>query len=166
MVELGSYYEKVVRVKADVAALLKVFFATLQIEAHHDAAPVVPIGAMRKGGFQRRFETALAGGAAALMCASAFAGTQRASGVGGNPPAPAFPRRGKRERGRSDFLAAAGSSRRRNANVGHAAGLLCARSSSKFLSFTITNNRFRSAQAAFQKSCRRQPLLAVLLSAL
>src|SRR2546427_711981 len=29
-------------------------------------------------------------------------------GVGGNPPAPAFPRRGKRERGRFKFLAAAG----------------------------------------------------------
>ena len=61
-----------------------------------------------------------------------------ASGVGGNPPAPAFPRRGKRERVSSDFLAA-GSSRWRSANAGHAAGLRCARSSSTFLSITITN---------------------------
>jgi hypothetical protein len=53
-----------------------------------------------------------------------FAGAQRASGRGGNPTAPAFPRRGKRERGTSDFLAA-GSSRLRGADVsGRASGTL------------------------------------------
>jgi hypothetical protein len=52
LVELGSFYEKVVKVKADVAAILKVFLPMPQIEAdHHDAAPVAPIGGMRKGGF-------------------------------------------------------------------------------------------------------------------
>ena len=52
LVELGSFYEKVVKVKADVAAILKVFLPMAQIEAdHHDAAPVAPIGGMRKGGF-------------------------------------------------------------------------------------------------------------------
>ena len=44
-------YEKVVKVKADVAAILN-FFSRPQIEAdHHDAAPLAPIGGMRKGGF-------------------------------------------------------------------------------------------------------------------
>ena len=52
LVELGSFYEKVVKVKADVAAILKVFLPMAQIEAdHHDAAPVAPLGGMRKGGF-------------------------------------------------------------------------------------------------------------------
>ena len=54
MVELGSFYEKVVKVKADVAAILKFFSPSPipKIEAdHHDAVPVVPIGGMRKGGF-------------------------------------------------------------------------------------------------------------------
>ena len=46
------FYEKVVKVKADVAAILKFFLLIPQIEAdHHDAAPLVPIGGMRKGGF-------------------------------------------------------------------------------------------------------------------
>jgi hypothetical protein len=51
LVELDSFYEKVVKVKADVAAILKVFLSIAQIEAdHHDAAPALPIGGMRKGG--------------------------------------------------------------------------------------------------------------------
>jgi len=47
------FYEKVVKVKADVAAILNFFSrSTPQIEADHlDAAPVVPTGGMRKGGF-------------------------------------------------------------------------------------------------------------------
>src|SRR5262249_52561535 len=52
--------------------------------------------------------------------------------------APAFSQRGKRERGSSNFLAAAGSSRWRCESARHAAGLPCARSSSTFLSITIT----------------------------
>jgi hypothetical protein len=46
------FYEKVVKVKADVAAILKFFsfFSPNRIR-HHDAAPVAPIGGMRKGGF-------------------------------------------------------------------------------------------------------------------
>ena len=49
---LKYFYEKVVKVKADVAAILKFFLLIPQIEAdHHDAAPLVPIGGMRKGGF-------------------------------------------------------------------------------------------------------------------
>jgi hypothetical protein len=42
------FYEKVVKVKADVAAILKFFLPTMTTR---DAAPVVPIGGMRKGGF-------------------------------------------------------------------------------------------------------------------
>jgi hypothetical protein len=95
-----------------------------------------------------------------------FAGVQRASAfcwraacqrLGGNPPAPAFPRRGKRERGCSDFLVAAGSSRWHSANVGEAAGLLCARSSSTFLSITITKPIGRSARSAFPEVLQAPP---------
>src|SRR5207249_1738027 len=53
-------------------------------------------GDTQGGGLAERFKTPLVGGAARLW--------RR----GGNPPAPAFPRRGKRERGRFKFLAAAG----------------------------------------------------------
>src|ERR1035438_1416420 len=54
-------------------------------------------GGDAQGGFQRSvLKPPLVGGAARFW--------RR----GGNPPAPAFPRRGKRERGRSNFLAAAG----------------------------------------------------------
>jgi hypothetical protein len=77
----------------------------------------------------------------------------------GEPTRPGFPRRGKRERGSSDFLAAAGRSRWRSANVWHAAGLLCARSSSMFLSIPITNRYVDSARSAFSKPRWRHPLL-------
>ena len=43
-----------------------------------------------------------------MMRASAFGWPRSVLRRGGNPPAPAFPRRGKRERGRPKFLAAAG----------------------------------------------------------
>src|SRR5215467_10752543 len=89
-----------------------------------DAATVAPSGGCARGGSAERFETPLAGGAAASMCASAFGWHIACQRRGGNPPAPAFPRRGKRERGRSDFLAAAGSSSLRCAEGGHTAGLV------------------------------------------
>ena len=48
-----TFYEKVVKVKADVAAILNFFSRSIpQIEADHlDAASVARIGGMRKGGF-------------------------------------------------------------------------------------------------------------------
>ena len=50
MVELGSFYEKVVKVKADVAAILKFFLPMPQIEANqHEAAPGAPIGGGSRG---------------------------------------------------------------------------------------------------------------------
>ena len=88
-----------------------------------DAATVAPSGGCARGVSAERFETPLAGGAAASMCASAFGWHIACQRRGGNPPAPAFPRRGKRERGRSDFLAAAGSSSWRGADRRHAAGV-------------------------------------------
>jgi hypothetical protein len=53
LVELGSFYEKVVKVKADVAAILNFFSCSIpQIEADHlEAAPLAPIRGMRKGDF-------------------------------------------------------------------------------------------------------------------
>jgi hypothetical protein len=45
-------YEKVVKVKADVAAILKFFIPIPQIKAdHHDAAPAVPHRGDAQGGF-------------------------------------------------------------------------------------------------------------------
>ena len=45
------FYEKVVKVKADVAAIIN-FFSRTQIEADNlDEVPVAPNGGMRKGGF-------------------------------------------------------------------------------------------------------------------
>src|SRR5437762_1274457 len=60
----------------------------------HTARPAE--GGCRREVSAERFETPLVGRAACFW--------RR----GGNPPAPAFPRRGKRERGRSNLLAAAG----------------------------------------------------------
>src|SRR2546426_4195513 len=61
----------------------------------HTARPAE--GGCTRGVSAERFETPLVGGAAWFW--------RR----GGNPPAPAFPRRGKRERGSQKFLAAAGN---------------------------------------------------------
>src|SRR5215468_3829946 len=63
---------------------------------------------MRKGGSAERFELPLRGEPRHRWVPAFFAGAQRGQRRGGNPPAPAFPWRGKRERGRSDILAAAG----------------------------------------------------------
>jgi len=105
----------------------------VQIEADHlDVAPLAPSGGMHKGGSAERFETPLWGELAASMGASAFCWRAACQRRGGNPPAPAFPRRGKRERGSSDFLAAAGSSSWRGAAGRHAAGRVCARSATTF----------------------------------
>jgi hypothetical protein len=142
-----------------VAAILKFFLPIPQIEGGITTRPRgYPWGGCARGVSAERFETPLAGGAAALMCASAFCWHTACQRRGGNPPAPAFPRRGKRERGSSDFRAAAGSSRWRSANVGHAAGLLCARSS-MFLSIPITNRYVDPLVPLSQKSCWRHPLL-------
>ena len=92
-------------------------------------------------------------------CQRFWLDAQRARRRGGNPPAPAFPQRGKRERGSSDFLAAAGSSRSRTANAGHPAGLLCARSSSTFLSIPIPQPICRSRSFRFPEVLLRHPLL-------
>ena len=149
LVELGSFYEKVVKVKADVAAILKFFLPMPRIESDITTRPRgYPLGGCARGVSAERFETPLAGGVAAVMCASAFCWHTACQRRGGNPPAHAFPW-GKRERGCSDFLAAAGSSRWHSASAGHAAGLLCARSSSTFLSITITKPIGRSARSAF-----------------
>jgi hypothetical protein len=163
----NTFYEKVVKVKADVAAILKFF---LPLRSRRSRLTIWtrprwhPSGGCARGVSAERFETPLAGGAAASMCASAVCWRAACQRRGGNPPAPAFPRRGKRERGSSDFLAAAGSSRWRGADGRHAAG--GAPSTTTLLSITITKPICRSVRSAFQKSGRHHPLLAVLLSAL
>jgi hypothetical protein len=126
-----------------------------------------PSGGCARGVSAERFETPLVGGAAAPMRASAFCWRAACQRLGGNPPAPAFPQRGKRERGSSDFLAAAGTSRWRSENARHAAGLLCARSSSTFLSITITKPIGQSRSFRFLRSLAGAThSFAVLLSAL
>jgi hypothetical protein len=76
------------------------------------------------------------------MRASAFCWRAACQRLGGNPPTPAFPRRGKRERGRSDFLAAAG---------------IRARSTTTLLSIMITNLYVDPLVPAFPKSCWCHP---------
>ena len=56
------------------------------------------------GGCTRGAPAPLVGGAAASMRDSVFCWRAACQRRGGNPPAPAFPRRGKRERGRSNSL--------------------------------------------------------------
>ena len=129
---LNYFYEKVVKVKADVAAII-IFSPARFPQIDWTRPRWRPSGGCARGVSAERFETPLAGGAAALMCASAFCWRTACQRRGGNPPAPAFPRMGKRERGSSDFLAA-DSSRGRGADGRHAAGLLCARSPTTFSS--------------------------------
>jgi hypothetical protein len=86
---ITRFYEKVVKVKADVAAFLNFFSrSTPQIEADPlDAAPVVPIGGDAQGGFQRSALKPLLRGEPRHRCEPAlFAGSHRASGVGGTRP--------------------------------------------------------------------------------
>jgi hypothetical protein len=165
----AAFYEKVVKVKADVAAIINIFLPLPSrrlrpiIGTRHRW---VPSGGCARGVSAERFETPLAGGAAASMRAGASCWRAACQRRGGNPPAPAFPRRGKRKRGRSDFLAAAGDLRLRCADGRHAADLVCARSSPHASPDSDHQHLCRSSQSAIQKSCRRHPLLAVLLSAL
>src|ERR1017187_9693753 len=81
----------------DAPVKLTIFHADwMAIHAHGVHSAGQP-GGDAQGGFQRSvLNPPLVGGAARFW--------RR----GGTPPAPAFPRRGKRERGRSNFLAAAG----------------------------------------------------------
>src|SRR5262249_42185507 len=117
------FYEKVVKVKADVAAILN----SSPARSRRSRLTIwrrprwYPSGGCARGVSAERFETPLAGGAAAPMRASAVCWHAACQGRGGNPPAPAFPR-GKRERGRSDFLAAAGIWSLPCADSRHAAG--------------------------------------------
>jgi hypothetical protein len=79
------FYEKVVKVKADVAAILNFFSHSIEVD-DLGASPTVSIGGCARGVSAERFETPLAGGAAASMCASAFCWCTAASGVGGTRP--------------------------------------------------------------------------------
>jgi hypothetical protein len=120
---ITGFYEKVVKVKDDVAAILKFFFRGRSRLTIWTRPQRCPSGGCARGVSAERFETPLAGGAAAPMRASAFCWRAACQRLGGNPPAPAFPRWGKRERGRSDFRAAD----------------IRARSTTTLLSIVITN---------------------------
>jgi len=140
-ITLDAFYEKVVKVKADLAAIIN-FSPDRSRRSRLTICTWprwVPSGGCARGVSAQCFETPLAGGAAAAMGASAVCWRTACQRRGGNPPAPAFPWRGKRERGRLDFLAAAGSSRLPSADGRHAAGFAGARSSTTFLSISITN---------------------------
>ena len=73
-------------------------------------------------------------GAAALLwgepahdaCQRFWLDAQRARRRGGNPPAPAFPRRGKRERGRSNSLLPQANSAHGPVRIGPASRMVCA----------------------------------------
>jgi len=82
--------KKVIKVKADVAAILNSFpraqSPSLGAEQREATHGLRPIGGSRKGG-----EAPLAGGAAARGRASGFGWRGTCSGVGGTFPAPALP---------------------------------------------------------------------------
>jgi len=158
--DANPFYEKVVKVKADVAAILKFFLPMLRWRPTITTRPRWhPSGGCARGVSAERFETPLAGGAAAPMRASAFCWRAACQRRGGNPPAPAFPWRGKRERGGSNFLAAAGTSHWRGTDGRHAASGVCARSSLTFSSRFRSPTICRLRRSAFQKSCWHHPLL-------
>src|SRR5262245_59126003 len=83
------FYEKVVKVKADVAAILKFFFRSNPTDR---GRPIWtrprwrPSGGCARGVSAERFETPLAGGAAASMCASAVCWRIACQRVGGTRP--------------------------------------------------------------------------------
>jgi hypothetical protein len=111
-----------------VAAILNFFLPIPHIEADdpESAHWWWLIGGIAQGGFQR-FETPLAGGAAASMRASGV-GWRAACAARGEPSRPTLSPGGNGKRG-IRFLAAAGSSRL----LRGAAGLVCARSSTTVL---------------------------------
>ena len=97
------------------------------------------------------------------MGASAFCWRAACQRRGGNPPAPAFPRRGKRERGRS-FLAAGSS-----CWPGPVAGtplVECVARSTTFLSITISNLYVDPLDPLSRSLAGATHSFAVLLSAL
>jgi hypothetical protein len=152
------FYEKVVKVKADVAAILKFCSRCSDGGRSSRRGPGSTHRGDAQGGFQRSALKPLLRGEPRHRCVPAlFAGAQRASGVGGTRPPPAFPQRGKRERGSSNFLAAAGTSRCRDTDGRHAASGMCARSSLTFSSRFRSPTICRLRRSAFQKSCWQPP---------
>jgi len=88
------FYEKVIKVKADVAALVDslrrvIIFVPGPTSGRLDSAEAKPVDRAR-GGSAERLETPLAGGAAALAVPAVLAGAERAA-AWGEPPRPGFP---------------------------------------------------------------------------
>jgi hypothetical protein len=111
----GDFYEKVVKVKADVAALLNSFLRAITFAACRPAGGCTSAeanpGDRARGVSAERIETPLAGGAAASMCASAFCWRAACQRRGGNHPRPGFPLGGN-GKGGSDSLLPQAFSRR------------------------------------------------------
>jgi hypothetical protein len=162
----SDFYEKVVKVKADVAALLNSFrqrsrsLRADQRKAVHRLRPIR--GDRARGGSAERLETPLAGGAAAWAVPAVLAGAERAA-AWGEPSPPRLPPGGN----------------------GKGGSIPCCRrqfpwrsmSSAHFLK-SINNSSYRRLQSqtrlgdkvclirSCKKSCWRHPLIAMLLSAL
>jgi hypothetical protein len=162
----GDFYAKVVKVKADVAALLNSFppaitFASGRPAEGCTSAETNP-GGSRKGGSADRLETPLAGGAAAWAVPAVLAGAERVA-AWGEPSPPRLPPGGNGKGGSNSLLPQAVS--------------LALMSSAHFLKFT-NNSSYRRLQSqtrsgdnvclirSCKKSCWRHPLIAMLLSAL
>jgi hypothetical protein len=98
------FYEKVVKVKADVAAILKFFSRGRSRLTIWTRPRWRPSGGCARGVSAERFETPLAGGAAAPMRASAFCWRAACQRHGGHPPRPGFPPEGETGKGEIRLL--------------------------------------------------------------
>src|SRR5215831_12104940 len=83
---LSAFYEKVVKVKADVAAILKISFRADRGRPSRRGPRWYPSGGCARGGSAERFETPLRGEPRHRCVPALFGGTHRASGVGGTRP--------------------------------------------------------------------------------
>src|SRR5262245_17550855 len=87
LVRLDSFYEKVIKVKADVAAILKISFRSRRSRPTITTRPRwYPSGGCARGGQRSALKPPLRGEPRHRCVPALFGGTQRASGVGGARP--------------------------------------------------------------------------------
>ena len=160
-ITLDAFYEKVVKVKADVAAILKFFFPDAADRGRPSRRrPGSTDRGDAQGGFQRSALKPLLRGEPRHRCVPAlFAGTQRASSVGGTRPPRLSPGGGN---GKGGVQTSVPPQAVRVAVVrmpGTPLVYCVLALLPRFSPLTITKPTGRSARTAFPKSCWRHPLL-------
>ena len=123
-----------------------------------ERGPGGPIGGMRKGGSAELFEPPLRGEPRHRWVPALFAGAQHASGVGGTRPPRLSPEGGNGKGGDQTSLLPQAV----RAGLAQMAGtplVECVLALPRFCPLLSPKPICRSARSAFQKSCRRHPLL-------